>query len=71
MRYNETIEWFNSYGTSPSQELDFISNQQNDMLNQDVKYLNILPTKALNKFTIINNKRQLQKFQDGFNTCGK
>ena len=35
LRYNNTIEWFNSYGTFPSEELDFISHQQKAILNQD------------------------------------
>ncbi len=71
LRYGNTIEWFNSYGTFPSLELDFISYLQNSFLNQDVKHLNILLTQALSKFKIIYNKRQLQKVQDGVNTCGK
>lgn len=72
MHYNNnTIEWFNSYGTFPSEELDYISNNQNEQLNQDVKYLNILLTQALPKFNIIYNKRKLQQLEDGVNTCGK
>ena len=42
LRYNNTLEWFNSYGTFPSAELDFISHQQKAILDQDVKHLNIL-----------------------------
>ena len=71
LRYNNTIEWFNSYGTFPSAELDFISPQQKAMLNQDIKHLNILLTQALPKFHIIYNKRKLQELKDGVNTCGK
>ena len=71
LRYGKILEFFNSYGTFPSQELDFISHLQNSCLNQDVKHLNILLTKALSKFKIIYNKRPLQKLQEGVNTCGK
>lgn len=71
MRYNTTIEFFNSYGTFPSDELDYIADDQNEMLNQDVKYLNILLTNALSSFKVIYNKRKLQKLKDGVNTCGK
>ena len=71
LRYNNTIEWFNSYGTFPSAELDFISHQKKAILNQDVKHLNVLLTKALPKFRIIYNKRKLQQLEDGTNTCGK
>jgi hypothetical protein len=71
LRYNNNIEWFNSYGSFPSKELDFIGHLQNSFLNQNIKHLNILLTKALPHFKIIYNKRQLQKLQDGINTCGK
>jgi hypothetical protein len=71
MRYNDTLEWFNSYGTFPSLELDYISDIQNDRLNQDIKYLNILLTKGLKMFKIIYNKKKLQKLEEGVNTCGK
>ena len=71
LRYNNTIEWFNSYGTFPSAELDYISQQQKKILNQDVKHLNILLTQALPKFRIIYNKRKLQQLENGVNTCGK
>ena len=71
LRYNNTIEWFSSYGTFPSEELNFISHQQKEILNQDVKHLNILLTQALPKFLIIYNKRKLQQLKEGVNTCGK
>ena len=71
LRYNNTIEWFNSYGTFPSAELDFISQQQKEILNQDIKHLNILLTQALPKFRIIYKKRKLQQLENGVNTCGK
>jgi hypothetical protein len=71
LRDKDTIEWYNSYGSFPSKELDFIHHLQNSFLNQDVKHLNILLTQALPKFKIIYNKRQLQKLEQGVNTCGK
>ena len=71
LRYNNTIEWFNSYGSFPSRELDFIPHHQNAQLDQDIKHLNILLTQALPKFNIIYNKRKLQKLENGVNTCGK
>jgi hypothetical protein len=71
LRYKNTIEYFNSYGTFPSQELDFISSLQNDFLNQDIKHLNLLLTQALPHFKIIYNKKRLQKLENGVNTCGK
>lgn len=71
MRYNTTIEFFNSYGTFPSDELDYMPDEQNEMLDQDVKYLNILLTNAIPKFIVFYNKRKLQRLYDGVNTCGK
>ena len=71
LRYNNTIEWFNSYGSFPSEELDYISQYKNAQLDQQVKHLNILLTQALPKFNIIYNKRKLQQLENGINTCGK
>ena len=71
MRYNNTIEWFNSYGTFPSEELDYIPNYKNQQLEQTIKYLNILLTKGLNKFKIIYNKKKFQKLEDNINPLAR
>jgi hypothetical protein len=71
IRFNNEIEFFNSYGLKPSSELDFIGHIQNWFLGQDIKHLNILLNKARNKFKIIYNKKRFQKLKNGINTCGR
>ncbi len=71
LRYNNTIEFFNSYGTSPSYELDLIPDKQNEILGQDEKYLNKLLNIALGKFKIIYNKKRFQRLENNINTCGR
>lgn len=71
LRYNNTIEYFNSYGLKPSVELDGNSYLKNKQLNQDVKYLNILLNKELGKKNIIFNKIKFQKYDPNIATCGR
>ena len=71
-RNKETITVFNSYGGFPSDEINYISPLKNKQLGQDKKYLNILLEDALREgFYIVYNKRELQKLEKGYNTCGK
>lgn len=70
MKYGDTIEYFNSYGLIPSKELDSNSELVNRQLEQDVKYLNLLLNKALDKYNIIYNKRKFQKLDPVIATCG-
>lgn len=71
LKYDSTIEYFNSYGLKPTVELDGNSYLKNKQLNQDVKYLNILLNNALGKYKIIYNKRKFQKSGDNIATCGR
>lgn len=71
IRFNNEIEFFNSYGLKPSSEIDFIGHIQNWFLGQDIKHLNILLNKARNKFKIIYNKKRFQVLKNGINTCGR
>jgi hypothetical protein len=71
LKYNNTIEYWNSYGLKPSIELDGISSVVNRQLDQDVKHLNILLNKAMNKYEILYNKTKFQKFNDNVATCGR
>lgn len=71
LRYDNTIEFFNSYGLMPSVDLNFIDNLQNKMLGQDIKFLNILLNECKNRFNIIYNKKRFQKLQPNINTCGR
>jgi hypothetical protein len=71
MRYGNTIEFFNSYGTKPSYEIDQIGQSKNEELGQDEKYLNRLLTLALGKYNVIYNKKRFQKLAPKINTCGR
>lgn len=71
LKYNNIIEYFNSYGEKPSYEIDFIDNRINKMLDQDDRYLNDLLNKSKNKYNIIYNKEKLQKLDNNIATCGK
>lgn len=71
IKYDNTIEYFNSYALFPSAELDGNTYLKNKQLDQDTKYLNQLFTKALDKYRIIYNKKQFQKFDPNIATCGR
>ncbi len=71
LRYGKTIEFYNSYGTKPSYELDLISDEVNEQLGQEEKYLNKLLLLAKDKYKVIYNKKRFQKLADGINTCGR
>jgi len=70
LRYGNTIEFFNSYGYSPSYDLDIINQDTNNMLGQSQKWLNNIFDNSPN-FNIIYNKLKFQEKVNGVNTCGK
>ena len=71
LKYNNTIEWFDSYGVKPDGELNFISAGMRKILGEDKHYLSklIKTIKSPDKF--IYNKKKLQVLKDGINTCGR
>jgi hypothetical protein len=71
LRYDQTIEVFNSYGTKPSSELNLLSKHQKEALNENVKWLNLLLNKAIPKFNVIYNTKRFQKVDPNVNTCGR
>jgi RNA binding exosome subunit len=75
LRYGNTIEVFNSYGTKPSSELNLLSKHQKEALNENVKWLNLLLNKAIPKFNVIYNTKRFQKLKSDsgqeVNTCGR
>lgn len=71
MRYNNTIEFFDSYALGVSEQLKFNSNSKNIMLGQGQKYLNQLLNKSLNKYNIIYNKIKYQSMNPIISTCGR
>ena len=72
LRYGKTIEWFDSYGLNIDSELKFINTVKKKLLGEDHKHLTRILTEATNRgYHVIWNKRKLQKFKDGINTCGR
>jgi hypothetical protein len=71
LRYNKTLEWFNSYGLQPSIDLNYNADDKNEMLGQGIKYLNILLNEAQNRYNIIYNKKKLQSSESNIATCGR
>jgi arsenate reductase-like glutaredoxin family protein len=72
MRYGKTIEWFDSYGIKPPNELNFISTIKNKMLGQSKRTLTDLLGDAHSRgWEVVYNKKKLQKLKAGINTCGR
>lgn len=72
LRYNNTIEFFNSYGLKPNADFAFISKRDAGLLGQHPKYLDaILDDARKSGFKVIYNKRKFQSFKSGVNTCGR
>jgi hypothetical protein len=70
LRYGNTIEYFNSYGFSPSKDLDIIPYETNIELGQQQKWLNYIFDNST-EYNIIYNKFKFQKLENGINTCGR
>ena len=70
LRYDNTIESFNSYGEAPDvQKNTLISKAKNIEFGQTQNYLTNLLVKS--DFNIIYNKLQLQKYTNNSATCGR
>jgi hypothetical protein len=71
LKYNNILEWFDSYSGKPDSELKYISPEMKAQLNEKTHYLTrLLKTKLPNQ-KIIYNKKKLQTLKDGINTCGR
>jgi hypothetical protein len=72
IRDDNMFEYFDSYGTSPKNILDYIPTFMNKRLgnnyNEDIGMM-IKSIKKTDKF--IYNKTKFQKEQEGINTCGR
>jgi len=68
LRYGNTIEYFDSYGGSPSSPLKWNSKEQNEKLNQSIPYLDKLLSKTKKK--VIYNDIDYQKESNNINSCG-
>jgi len=72
IRDDGNFEYFDSYGTSPKNILDYIPNYMNRKLGNNYKEdigKMIKSIKPTDKF--IYNKTKFQKEQEGINTCGR
>lgn len=71
LRYGNFIEIFNSYGTRPSVELNFLSRVKKMILGQDEKFLNTILTECKGRYKVIYNKKRFQKYSNNIRTCGR
>lgn len=69
LRYDNTVEMFDSYGGTIDNELQYISHNQRSLLGESSHLL----TKLLNQsyYDIVFPKYRFQKLQNGVNTCGR
>ena len=73
LRYNNTIEIFNSFGTKHDKD-DFVNSKEiNKYLGQSALYLNKLIEKEIDDgiFRLVYNKIRFQKKSVKVNTCGR
>lgn len=70
LRYNKTIESFNSYGSQFDTELKYIPAEMNKKLHQD-NYYDKLMKDASKRFKVIYSKKKFQAQGDQIQTCGR
>ena len=68
LRYNNKIEYFDSYGLKPSENLKW-TKSVNKMLGQGKEYLNMLFDKT--PLDVIYNPIEYQEDKENVNTCGR
>jgi hypothetical protein len=72
LRYGNTIEWFDSFGTLPDGELKFVPKFLRKALGEQEHALTRLLKEAKKEgFQVIYNKRKFQSQKDGIDTCGR
>jgi hypothetical protein len=73
MRYSDTIESFDSYGSGKLEnEFKFIPKNIRQMLGETTNYLQeLLKNAKRDGFQIVYNRDRLQADHDGVNTCGR
>jgi hypothetical protein len=68
LRYNDIIEFFDSYGKPPSYSLKYTTKTENKKLGQDKNYLDFLLNGTKKK--VIYNNIDYQKGKMDINSCG-
>ena len=71
MRYANTVEWFDPYGSNPTHTLNFISRAMNKKLDNTKSDITDLIKTVQSPDKFIYNKTAFQAEADGVNTCGK
>jgi hypothetical protein len=72
MKYNNTVEYFNSYGTKPTNDLNFVSSIKNKLLGQSKDLIKKILDDSLTKgYKVIYNTKRMQKIGPNINTCGR
>ena len=74
MRYDNVIEWFDSYGKKgghPEGQLSFIPGIIKKMLGQNKHHLTRLLKTVPKDYKVVFNNTPLQVLREGVNTCGK
>ena len=69
MKYDNTIEYFNSYGNKVDNDKRFIGKLKNKLLGQDEDILTEMMEKS--KYKCIYSKKRFQKLNNSINTCGR
>jgi hypothetical protein len=71
-RRNNNFCFFDPYGNSPYQNLNFISKKMNELLGQDKTDFSQLFSKLKkNSYNLEYNKKKFQKLDTNINTCGR
>jgi hypothetical protein len=70
-RYDNTIEFFSSYGNFIDECLNWNTQEINNILGQDKPYLSILLNKVKNQYDIIYNSFDFQSSNLDISTCGR
>lgn len=68
---NVEIEFFDSYGIFPDEQLFWTDKTVRKQLHHDYPYLTKLLYKAPRNYDLIYNEYPFQKFGKGVNTCGR
>ena len=71
LRYNNSIEWWDSYGVRPDGELQFIPAKVKRELGETQHHLTRLINTANRGEKVVYNHKKFQTLKDGINTCGK
>jgi len=71
LRYNDTWEWWDSYGVRPDGELQFIPANVKRELGESQHHLTRLINTTNRGEKVIYNHKKFQTLRDGINTCGK